>query len=146
MTTPIKITTLNNSRVVPINSSNEQTTYPTIPVGLAVLRYVPKEEDIWVETTNEVYVQGDVFSNEEKLIQYQNFTVECTLVAVDYVNVYAKKTTDSTYLQVAKKIATTGILDFALLSSDFYIGDDLDIKVENYDVPAIYDETTAHIY
>ena len=145
MTINIKITTLNGTRVYPV-VANEQSTYPTVPTGLAVLRYIPIDDDVFVPVSNEVYVPGVVYGDGEEMLQYHEFTVECTFVSVAYVNIYAKKQVDSTYLLVAKKLAYTDTLDFQLLATDFQVGDDIDIKVEDYDNTTVYAEIEGHIY
>lgn len=145
MVVNIKVLALNGTRNIPVNVFNEQAIYPSLPSGMAVLRYIPQTDDVWVDVTNEVYMQGDIYATTEEMIQYLPYTVECTFKDVAFVNIYAKKQAGTTYFMVGKKIPYTDILTFALLDTDFALGDDIDVKVEDYDNASTYDEIQGQI-
>jgi len=143
MTVNIKVTNLNGTRNIPVTALNEQAIYPSLPSGMAVLRYIPQTDDVWVTGVNEVYMQGDIYATTEEMIQYLPFTVECSFKDVSFVNIYAKKQADSIFLMVGKKIPYTNILTFALLDTDFALGDDIDVKVVDYDNANTYDTVSG---
>ena len=137
MSVPIIINSLNDTNTYFIDIATKTQVAPNLADGIALLRYIPIVIGIH---------EGEVYANAEELIKYSKFTVECTIFNVSHVNVFAKKISASIYIQVGYKLVNSISFDFSLLGTDFAIGDDLDIKVEDFINTAVYDESTAHVY
>ncbi len=76
-----------------------------------------------------------------KIRRFLPTTVTFTAIGITAIDVFVKKHSDSTWLQVGKPLdASTGSAEFRLLPSDFVVGDVIDIKVEDCDNSSVYDE------
>ena len=130
----INITTPNNSNTFFVKADGAD--YIQCPVaeaeGIAVLRYIPVGADS---------VEGEYYANGTALKRMLPTTITFTAIGITHIDIFTKKHSDSTWLQVGKSLdASTGLAEFRLLPSDFVVGDIIDIKVEDCDNSSVYDE------
>jgi hypothetical protein len=93
--------------------------------GMAVLRYIPVGADS---------VEGTFFANGTALKRMLPTTVTFTAIGITAIDIFAKKHSSETWLQVGKSLdASTGLAEFRLLPSDFIVGDIIDIKLKDVD-------------
>ena len=93
--------------------------------GIAVLRYIPVGADS---------VEGEVYANGTALKRMLPTTVTFTAIGITHIDIFTKKHSDSTWLQVGKSLdALSGSAEFRLLPSDFVVGDVIDLKLKDVD-------------
>jgi len=125
ITTDITTPNLTNTFFVKADGSD----YIQCPVaeadGIAVLRYIPVGADS---------VEGEVYANGTALKRMLPTTVTFTAIGITAIDVFVKKHSSETWLQVGKSLDTSGgSAEFRLLPSDFVVGDIIDIKLKDVD-------------
>jgi hypothetical protein len=123
----INITTPNTTNTFFVKADGAD--YIQCPVaeaeGIAVLRYIPVGADS---------VEGEVYANGTALKRMLPTTVTFTAIGITAIDIFVKKHSDSTWLQVGKSLDTsTGSAEFRLLPSDFVVGDVIDLKLKDVD-------------
>ena len=123
----INITTPNTSNTFFVKADGAD--YMQCPVaeaeGIAVLRYIPVGADS---------VEGEYYANGTALKRMLPTTVTFTAIGITAIDVFVKKHSDSTWLQVGKSLdASGGSAQFRLLPSDFVVGDVIDLKLKDVD-------------
>ena len=123
----IIITTPNNSNTFFVKADGAD--YIQCPVaeaeGIAVLRYIPVGADS---------VEGEIYANGTALKRMLPTTITFTAIGITAIDVFVKKHSDSTWLQVGKVLDTSGgSAQFRLLPSDFVVGDIIDLKLKDVD-------------
>jgi hypothetical protein len=69
-----------------------------------------------------------------KIRRFLPTTVTFTAIGITAIDVFAKKHSSETWLQVGKSLdASTGSAEFRLLPSDFVVGDVIDLKLKDVD-------------
>lgn len=132
----INITTPNGTNTYSVKAPAVPEVYdyeqcsPSQATGIAVLRYSPSVAEV---------VAGEYYANSSELIKYLPFTIEYDYIAVDYINIYIKKHSDVTWLLYGKELPASGQSTFALLPSDFSVGDDIDVKIVDADNATVLD-------
>ena len=100
--------------------------------GIAVLRYIPVGADS---------VEGEFYANGTALKRMLPTTVTFTAIGITAIDIFAKKHSSETWLQVGKSLdASTGSAEFRLLPSDFVVGDIIDIKLKD-----VYSEVAVKV-
>jgi hypothetical protein len=140
----INITTPNSGNIYFVKADVQPTyDYIQCPTSeathLAVLRYVPQASEI---------VAGEVYADLSALVSFIKFPITYSYVNVNQIDIFIKKTSESTahYKQVGKNITATGTAEFSILPSDFSIGDDITIKIQDSDDVMVQDTIESHIY